>query len=243
MQPDLFEFQRGFAAALGEPAAGPMAVYRNTVVHGAVEALRANFPVIEQIVGPDMFQAIAVDFAAECPPRRPVLALYGERFAEWMETQPWVEDLLYLPDVARVERLHVESLMSADARPLSANEVRSLCRQGEVRLSLHPAVRFNWFLAPAMTIWLAHQRPVESELAPDWKAEGCLFARPTPFLAHALPIGRAAHRLLFGIRVGEGVDPAMSAVSRLYPAEDCTALLASLVNLGVFVARTSERTE
>src|SRR4051812_16858934 len=97
---DLLEFQRDLAAALDEPASGAMAVYRNTVIHGAVEALRANFPVTGRIVGPDMFQAIAVDFAADCPPRRPVLAVYGERFAEWMETQPWVADLPYLPDVA-----------------------------------------------------------------------------------------------------------------------------------------------
>lgn len=241
MQPDLIEFQRDFAAALAEPATGPMAVYRNTVFHGAVEALRANFPVTRLIVGADMFEAIAVDFASDCPPRRPVLALYGERFADWMETQPWVADLPYLPDVARVERLHVESLMSADAKPLDAGEARSLCRHDDLRLALHPAVRFSWFLTPAMTIWLAHQQPVESELAPDWIAEGCLFARPTPFLAHALPIGRAAHRMLFGIRLGESIDQAMSAVTRLYPAEDCTALLASLVNLGVFVARFSGR--
>jgi hypothetical protein len=242
LQLDLIEFQRLFAAALAEPATGPMAVYRNTVFHGAVEALGANFPVTRLIVGADMFEAIAVDFASDCPPRRPVLALYGERFADWMETQPWVADLPYLPDVARIERLHVESLMSADAKPLAADEARNLCRHDDFGLELHPAVRFSWFLTPAMTIWLAHQQPDESELAPDWIAEGCLFARPTPFLAHALPIGRAAHRMLFGIRLGESVDQAMSAVARLYPAEDCTALLASLVNLGVFVAHISERT-
>ena len=71
-----------------------------------------------------MFDAIAVDFASECPPRRPVLALYGERFADWLEGQPWIADLPYLADVARVERMRIESLMAADAEPLAAAELR-----------------------------------------------------------------------------------------------------------------------
>lgn len=241
MPPDLIEFQRDFAAALDQPAKGAMAVYRNTVLHGSVEALRANFPVAEQIVGPEMFQAIAVDFATECPPRGPVMALYGERFAEWMETQAWIGDLPYLPDVARVERLRIESLMAADANPLSAGDIAGR-RHSDVTLRLHPALRFTWLSTPAMSIWLAHQRGFHSELQPEWKAEGVLFARPYPDVLHAPRIGPAAHRLLFGIRLGESLDRATAAASRLYPQEDCDALFASLLNLGAFAAPSPERT-
>ena len=242
MPPDLIEFQRHFADALEGPASGAMAVYRNTVLHGAVEALRANYPVTEQIVGAEMFEQVAVDYATECPPRRAVLALYGARFADWLEAQCWIGDLPYLADVARVERLHVECLMAADAKPLSSAQVRHACRQPGGRLGLHPAVRFTWLRTPAMSIWLAHQRAVESELAPEWKAEGALFARPSPFVMHTPRIGPAAHRLMFGMRLGESVDEAMATVGRLHPGEDCTALFASLVNLGVFAAPPSERT-
>jgi hypothetical protein len=241
LPPDLIEFQREFAAALDGPAAGAMAVYRNTVLHGAVEALRANYPVVEQVVGQEMFEAIAVDFASECPPRRPVLALYGECFADWTEAQPWVGDLPYLPDVARVERLRVECLMAADAEPLSEVEARHATGRPGSRLALHPAVRFTWLSTPAMSIWLAHQRGFDAEIAPNWKAEGALFARPYPNVIHAPRIGRAAHRLLFGIRLGESLGGAISAAAKLYPQEDCTAVFASLVNLGAFVAPSLER--
>jgi len=84
LQPDLIHFQRDFARALDRPAQGAMAVYRNTVIHGAVEALRSNYPVVEQIVGEEMFEHIAVDFAFTCPPRDPVLALYGGEVADWL---------------------------------------------------------------------------------------------------------------------------------------------------------------
>lgn len=241
MPPELLDFQREFAAALSHPATGAMAVYRNTVLHGAVEALCANFPVVEQIVGPEMFESVAVDYATECPPRQPVLAMYGARFSDWLEGQPWVRDLSYLPDVARVERLCIESLMAADAEPLSPTHVsdRDFAELGVV---LHPALRFTWLATPAMSIWLAHQRPISSELNVDWKAEGVLFARPRPNIIHSPRIGRAAHRLLSGMRIGESVGHAMAAANRLYPDADCKALFASLLNLGAFVAPANQRT-
>ena len=231
MLPDLIAFQRQFVAAIGSPATGPLAVYRNTVIHGAVEALRANYPVVEQIVGDEMFEAIAVEYSSAHPPISPVLALYGDEFADWISQQRWIADLSYLPDVARVERLHVESLMAADEEPLVAAGNLEL---SGLRLKLHPAVRFNWLQTPAMSIWLAHQRPLPSTIKPDWKPEGALFARPSPFEMHTPRIGAAAHRILFGIRLGERVGQSLAAAARLYPDENGEAIFVSLVNLGVF---------
>lgn len=238
LQPDLATFQRRFVAAIDAPASGPLAVYRNTVIHGAVEALRGNFPVVEQIVGEEMFEAIAVEFAAALPPRSPVLALFGERFAEWLGQQAWIGDLPYLPDVARVERLHVECLMAADADALAD----APSDPSRLRLKLHPATRFGWVQTPAMSIWLAHQRPVPNVIEPEWKPEGALFARPSPFVMHTPRIGAAAHRILSGIRLGERVGQSLSAASRLYPGEDPDAVFASLLKMGVFAAPSPERT-
>ena len=78
-------------------------------------------------------------------------------------------------------------------------------------------------------------------LVTEWKSEGALFARPEPFVVHAPRIGPAAYRLLAGFRMGETVGAAMTAATRLYPHEDCAAVLASLINLGAFVAPAHER--
>ncbi|WP_308514374.1 DNA-binding domain-containing protein [Sphingomonas flavescens] len=239
MQPDLIAFQRDFAAALDAPATGPMAVYRNTVLQGAVEALRANFPIVAQILGDEMFEAAAVDHASECPPRQPVLALYGARFAEWLQHQPWIDDVPYVPDVARVERLYVESLMAADAQAVTASELGD--DPSDLRLALHPALSFAWLSTPAMTIWLAHQGTVPSELAPEWKHEGALFARPRHEIMHTPRMSRSAHRLLSGIRLGETVGQAIAAAARLYPQDHADALFGALVNLGAFIPRSPER--
>lgn len=242
MPPELVEFQRDFAGSLDRPATGAMAVYRNTVLCGSVESLRANYPVVEQILGAEMFEQVAMDFASTCPPRTPVLAMYGEEFADWLLHQQWISDLSYLPDVARVERLRIACLFAPDAEPLTRDQARLACVDSETKLSLHPAARFVWLSTPAMSIWLAHQQPIVSEVAPEWKSEGALFARPTPFVVHAPRIGRAAHRLLSGIRLGEPVSFAISAAAKLYPEEDCPAVFASLANLGVFTSPAQERT-
>ncbi len=87
------DFHEAFAATIAVPVDGVMAVYRNTVLAGAVEALAANFPVVRALVGEEMFAAVAVDHASECPPRNPVLAHYGAAFAEWIEEQVWASQL------------------------------------------------------------------------------------------------------------------------------------------------------
>lgn len=241
MRPDLATFQRRFVEAIDRPVTGPLAVYRNTVIHGAVEALAANYPVVRRLIGEELFEAAAADFATAFPPRSPALALYGEAFPEWLTRQPWAGELPYLGDVAQVERLHVECLFARDAEPLSGEHAKILCRRSDARVRLHPSLRFAWLRTPAMTIWLAHQRPIDGEIEPEWKAEGALFARPTPFVVHAPRIGPAAHRILFGLRLGESVAVALGAASKLYPNEDSTAVFAALVNLGAFAAPSTER--
>ena len=235
MRPELLDFQHHFAAALDQPATGAMAVYRNTVLHGAVEALRSNYPVVEQILGAEMFDAVAVDFASTCPPNTPVLALYGAEFGDWLGHQHWIGELPYLRDVARVERLRVECLFAGDRELIST-------RHSDGGLRLHPAVRFTWLSTPAMSIWLAHQQPVSSDIAPDWVAEGALFTRPDPFTLVPVLIDRAAHRVLAGLRLGEGIGDSMSAAAQLYPETDLHALLQSLITTGAFAPIVSERT-
>jgi hypothetical protein len=241
LQHDLIAFQQQFVASIDKPVGGPLAVYRNTVINAAAEALRANFPIVEQIIGEDMFEAVAADHAMAFPPRSPILVLYGGDFPDWVGQQPWAADIPYLADVARVERLHVESLMAADAEPLLPGAFPDH-QVPDLSLRLHPATRFSWLKTPAMSIWLAHQRTIRSAIEPEWKPEGALFARPGPFEMHTPRLGRAAHRILYGIRIGERVAECLERTARLYPDENPEALFQSLVNLGAFAVPATERT-
>jgi hypothetical protein len=237
----LLEFQRDFAASIAEPATGPISVYRNTVVSGCVDALRANYPVVARLLGNEMFDAIAAEHASQCLPRQPVLALYGSSFPDWLAEQGWLQEVPYLPHVARIERLHVETLFAADADALQMPDLESRSDWQALRLNLHPATRFAWLSAPAMSIWLAHRDDMPGKLELEWRAEGVLLTRPF-FEVEPLRLERAGHRFLAGIRVGETVGAAAITTASLYPETDIGSLFTSLVNAGAFAA-TSHRSK
>lgn len=212
-----------------------MRVYRNTVLSGCVDALRANYPMIARLLGHETFEAAAVEFSGRCPPRRPALALYGEHFPKWLEEQVWVAEIPYVPHVARIERMYVEALFAPDAEPMSIAAVAARDDWQALRLALHPATRFDWFTTPALSIWVAQRGAIEGELEFDWHAEGVLITRPDLEVKPTF-LSRAGHRFLFGIRLGETVAAAAIATVSLYPETDIGSLFTSVVNAGAFAA-------
>lgn len=245
--PELADFQLAFASSLrrrGAPRPGSLeaqpgfAVYRNTTPNALLEALGAAYPVARQILGEAAFDELALDFARTSPPRDPVLAGYGGGFADFLAGQPWIGELPYLADVARIERMRTEAHIAADARALSLTDLGALGADGwmTLRLPLHPATRFLWMRVPALTIWKAHVDGFD-RLEPAWQAEGALVTRPISEVVVG-PIGAPAHRLLFGLRLGESVGEAAAAVAKLYPESDFPALFAELVTSGAFAVPT-----
>lgn len=231
----LLEFQRDFAAAIGVPAEGPMRVYRNTVLSGCVDALRSNFPVVAKLLGSEMFEAAAAEYADRFPPCEPVLALYGARFPNWLEQQPWIWDVAYVPDVARIERFYIESLFADDAEPLHMAALAGRDDWQALHLVLHPATRFDWLAMPAMSIWLAQRDEAQGEPRLDWQSEGVLLTRPS---LEVLPmrVDRSGHRFLLAVRLGETIGDAALTAATLYPETDIGSLFTSLVNAGAFAA-------
>jgi len=155
--PDLAAFQRDFAAALMDDGRRMMSsafdVYRNTVARGAVEALRAAYPTVDMLVGDEMFTDVALDYRRQRPPPGPVLSDYGTDFPDWLARQPWSSELPYLADVARVDRMWLETFFAPEG--------------GDVRL--------GWFDTPGPTIWLAHRAvPLPKHFEPEWRAEGAI---------------------------------------------------------------------
>lgn len=215
-----------------------MRVYRNTMIGGCVDALRANYPIVARLLGEEMFDAMAADHAAMCPPRTPILALYGDRFPDWLQEQAWVREVPYVPDVARIDRLYVESLFAADAEPMEMDAIGGRDDWLEMRLTLHPATRFTWLSTPSMSIWLAQREEVEGELEPDWHAEGVLLTR-SALAVQPLRLDAAGHRFLSGIRLGDTVGDAAIATVSLYPETDIGSLFTSLVNAGAFAASSN----
>lgn len=239
--PDLATFQLAFATAMtgtrtrgtleGQPG---FAVYRNTSPVALIETLRANYPVVGDILGDALFGETAFDFIRAQPATEPVLLGYGATFPTFLAAQNWIAELPYLPDVAAIERLRTEARDAAEAPVLALAHLAVLGTeqwQG-LRLRPHPATRIAWLSTPALTIWRAHHETPDFEtLSPEWRAEGVLVTRPQGLL-QVLEIDAPTHRMIFGLRLGESAGEAAAATASTYPGADIASAFSTLVNAG-----------
>lgn len=236
---DLARFQRDFVAQIDRPQSGPLAIYRNTVLLGAIDALADNFPVCRRIVGDEGFAVLAGEHAAAHPPEHAVLAHYGARFPAWLDAHEAGEDLPYLSDVARCERLWVEALHAPDAPVLESATLQALAPEAllATHLTLHPAARYAWFETPAMPIWLAHQDPDCAECAPKWTGFGALFTRPA-FAVEGHALDAAQFALLAALAKRDPLGTAAAAAAHAIPGADIAGAIALLLGSGAFTATT-----
>lgn len=189
--------QAAFAAALLEPAApsppGLQAwngsqvarrfnVHRNNVASSLIGALADTFPVVQALVGEAFFRAMAGIFIRQSPPRSPLLARYGEGFADFVADFGPAASVPYLADVARLEMARLQSLHAADAPPLQARAAETALaagtRVGELRLALHPSVRLVTSAYSVVSIWAAHQGDGDVAAVDTQEAESALIVRP-----------------------------------------------------------------
>ena len=200
----LAEFQDDFAAALLDPGAASggalaaltrqpgFAVYRNTVLKGALDALQANFPAVARLVGGEWFRAAAAVYARAHPPRLPMLAEYGEGFAEFLAAFEPAQELPYLPDVARLDRLWTETHAAAEQTLLDPDALARLdaAELASARLVPHAAARWRWFAdMPIYTIWSRNRPGGHDEDELDWRAEGALLTRDSGGAVHWAALG------------------------------------------------------
>ena len=148
----------GFSAAILNPALpvpqglhGPearkadrrYAVYRNNVTVSLIAALEANFPSVRRLVGDEFFAAMAREYARENPPKSRLMAEYGASFPNFLAGFEPLAKYPYMADVARLERLWLDSYHEADAEPLQGAALAAIAPEAlfETRFAAHPAAR------------------------------------------------------------------------------------------------------
>ncbi len=237
-----------FAAALGEPSAGPPAmtrgrlgapdkrrfsVYRNNVAVGLIGTLEARYPASRTVAGDDAFRAIARAYARARKPRSPVMIAYGGDFPEFVAA--WEGTDLRLADLARLENAWVEAYHAADAAAATLGDLAELrpdCLP-EARIAFHPAARILRFSTPAASIWASAQGCAGPAEPIRDIAEDALVTRPdTDVRVRILP--PLAHD--FALKLREGATLIEAALALDDPAFDLGTHLVGLVESGA-VAR------
>jgi hypothetical protein len=227
-----------------EPAAAEpgLSVYRNSIAKGCADALVAQFPSVERIVGAAWLAAAAAAHAAEQPPRQPSLLAYGQDFPDWLAGFAPAAELPYLADLARMDLMWTAAHLAADAPALDPAAVAALGPEdfASTALVLHPATRFAAFDDSSPSLWRALQPPLDAPTDFELSAEpqGLLLVRPDLEIGHRLA---GPGELAFLAACGAGVSLAEAAVRALSaePRLDLAAAFAGLVAAGAFSALRS----
>ena len=156
------------------------AVYRNNVVAGLIDALAQRFPVVRRLVGDSFFEAMARVYVIAFPPASPIMLLYGESFADFVENFAPAANVPYLADVARLEMARGRAYHAADAMPVEPRAFAALPpeRLANLRLDFHPSVSIIRSPYPIVSIWKVNDDPDHAVPIAPWAPEAALVARP-----------------------------------------------------------------
>jgi hypothetical protein len=134
-----------------------LSIYRNTSRGTLIKALRLNFPAVERLVGNDFFAAAADAFITREPPDTAWLDVYGRGFPDFLQGFEPAATVIYLSDVARLERAVSCALHAPDREPLHIEGLTGIGASDQARVSFtpHPSISLLSSPYPVDAIWRA----------------------------------------------------------------------------------------
>ena len=103
-----------------------LAIYRHHVFDTLTDTLKCAYPVVCRLVDERFFAHAAEQFIRQHPPAGPCLFEYGASFAEFLSDFSPCRELIYLPDVARLEWSMHRAWHAEDAVPLDPKRLHGL---------------------------------------------------------------------------------------------------------------------
>ncbi len=136
-----------------------LAIYRNNVLENLTGALEAVYPVVRRLVGDVFFHYAARQYACLHPSVSGDIHCFGSSLADFLVNFLGARDLVYLPDVARLEWLLHETFHAADHPALDLQRLAELPADHypQIRFKLHPACRMMTSRYPVLRIWETNQ--------------------------------------------------------------------------------------
>jgi hypothetical protein len=135
------------------------AIYRHHVLTTLTEVLKAAYPVVCRLVDERFFAYAAAQYIRQQPPTGPCLFEYGASLPHFLAEFPPCQDLVYLPDVARLEWAIHAAWHAEDGMALDLHCLRSIAPDdlASLTLSLEPSVSYVSSPWPIDRIWRANQ--------------------------------------------------------------------------------------
>ncbi len=160
LEPGLRALQRSFQRAVmtaadpGSPdrlVAGRLEVYAEAFFWRLHDVLAEQHEALRHIVGAAAFEALVRAYVQAHPPRGHDIGRAGDRLPGFLlaDDRPWLAEL------ARLERLHLELFVAADARPLRMDDLRALAPEQLPGMELRavPALALLECAHDVATLW------------------------------------------------------------------------------------------
>ena len=208
-------------------------VYRNNVTVSLINALADIFPGVQKITGEEYFRAMAREYVRAHPPSSPLLFLYGQNFAEFVENFEPARTMPYLADVARAERGWLTAYHAADVKPLEAAILGAVdpARMAEVCFDAHPATFLLASPYPVHDIFLMNRDFMEVGPLDMSIGQSLMLTRPE-FDIRIIQTSQADHAFLEAIMSGRTLGEAAAAGIEIEAAFDLNNALSMLLGTG-----------
>jgi hypothetical protein len=253
--PTLRELQSAFHDAMldgrdGEPAGAigaeiladelsaesRVAIYRHHVLTTLTSVLNETYAAVVRLVGSAFFAYAADTFVRRHPPGSPCLFEYGAGFADFLAAFPPCRDLVYLPDVARLEWAMHAALHAEDACATDLDRLREIPRDslGGVTLRLDPSLTLLSSPWPVDRIWRANQGGADANATLDLGTGGvCLEIRRLGDDVVWRTLPEPEHAFRAALASGRALEDAAEAALALAADFDLTRALATLLDEGL----------
>ena len=247
--PSLPELQRAFVeGVLRAPSAdflrhvlpGPFPadrhfqVYRNNVFENFTAALKAVYPVTGRLVGEGFFRYLATTYIPLHPPRGGNLHDFGGQLPEFLEDFAPARELVYLPDVARLEWAWHESFHAADGAALDVAALAAVPaeRHAGLEFALQPSARLVSSPHPVLRIWQVNQEGFQgnNEVSLDEGGARMLVIRRRQ--VEIEPLDAGDYNLLSAFAAGQSFARAAESALQAQPDYDLATALQRHVAAG-----------
>jgi len=176
----LRELQTYFKKALDDPAddnlhkciqennlgiKSRLQIYRNNIYITLTETLRSVYPVIQQLVGDEFFNAVAQAYIIHYPSSVSDLYMYGDKFAEFIADFLPAQTLPYLSEVANLEWACHRALRGEIYLAFDINKLKMIPETdySGIHFQLPPTSQVFAFHYPVLAIWKLCQTRCENQ--------------------------------------------------------------------------------
>ncbi len=216
-------------------------IYRDSILGGITEGLSGIFPVCEKLVGSQYFSHMLTNFLKQHPSSSPDLGNYDALLANYIAQFKAAKDLVYLPEVAKLEWLWHKAFNAGDTHSNNAavytlDHLASITENEQARIQfvLQPSVQLMQFDYPVHLIWNMNQDNYQGLKQIDLNEGGVnlLIFRGPKYSMNIHPLNK--DEFIFYQALQKGLK--FSDIAGLTFAVPLEALLAPAIQSGLIIA-------